>query len=208
MKKIYKIFFYFIWIFFIFGFHHCVIFKNRLTKDYDTKVEIYQNGKKIEIQNQIAVIEKKPFEIRFRCKKYQHRFVKHNVEAALGAFLSKKIIDSIRVGDMMQATTCFGQYKILAIDQSGHYESLRFSDEGYHSLMYNSQSDRRSNLLEPLENGIYALEFPITQLYLEKEHQIEKTNLNIFYIALLIDKNLNQKIDSTELTKLQILFKS
>jgi len=95
----------------------------------------------------------------------------------------------------------------MAPAKSGKYESLIFNNRGHHYTFYENRKSNRLKLIDDSGN-LLKLEFEINSLYYNnKKVKMENTELKEFYIAFLIDRNLNGIIDNGELNKLTIKIK-
>jgi hypothetical protein len=95
----------------------------------------------------------------------------------------------------------------MAPSSNGFYESLIFNNSGHHYLFFENKNNRRVNLISE-ENGLLRLEFPVNKLFINnKDTGLKKVDINEFYLAILIDINLNKVIDEGELTRLVIKLK-
>ena len=167
---------------------------------------LFQNGTEKLIKSKSILVEKKEFSIRFFNKKYnagKNEFY----SAQIAAFLDIKELDKIRVGAKKQDLPCFEPGSGMAPDKNGKYEALIFNNSGHHYLIYENSKSKRLNLIE--KGAVYQkLEFVIKSLYYhKKEVPMQETNLSKFYLAILIDRNLNGIIDDNELTKLTVKIK-
>jgi hypothetical protein len=174
------------------------------TGDY---IAIYQDDTETEARNEEEIqIRRAKFAIRFSSKRYNSS--KEQFYAAeIAAFLDKSELTKINEGMSTEDIPCFEPGSGMATASNGFYESIIFNNAGHHYLYFETKKDRRVNLISE-NNGMLRLEFPITNLFLnEKDIKLEKTNLPEFYLAILIDRNLNNVIDKGELTKLTIKIK-
>ncbi len=171
------------------------------------KIFIFQNGKEVEIdRNSYELkIEKKPFSIRFYNKKYDSE--KNEFYAVqVGAFLEEDVLKKMDINMLQDEVPCFEAGTGMACTQVG-YESLIFNNQGNHYLTYESDDETRLTRIES-EGDWFKLAFEINKMTIKNtDIDIENINIKQFYLAILIDKNLDDKIDKGELTKLKIVFK-
>lgn len=175
---------------------------------FNTQLTVFQNGNEQPINNlsETIEIEKIGFSLRFYNKKYNSENKKF-YSAQIAAFKDKSEFDKLNTGMSKSDLPCFEPGSGMAPDRSGKYETLIFNNRGHHYAPYENSDSKRLNLLED-SGGLLKLEFEINSLYYEnKEVEMTETELKEFYIAFLIDKNLNGIIDKGELNKLTIKLK-
>jgi len=175
---------------------------------FTTQLTVFQNGTERTINDLSETIEidKKEFSLRFYNKKYDSENKKF-YSAQIAAFIDKSVFDNLKVGLSKSELPCFEPGSGMATDRRGKYKSLIFNNSGHHYTMYENTESKRLNLLEETRK-LLKLEFEINSLYYDnKEVEMTKTDLKEFYIAFLIDKNLNGTIDKGELNKLTIKIK-
>ncbi|WMJ72819.1 hypothetical protein RCC89_06540 [Cytophagaceae bacterium ABcell3] len=169
---------------------------------------IFQSGKETPVKNYSETIEiyKKEFSLRFFNKKYDSENKKF-YSAQIAAFMEKAEFDKIKEGMLTSDLPCFEPGSGMAPYRSGKYESLIFNNNGSHYAFYENSESKRLNLLE--DSGEYPkLEFEINSLFYDNnEVNMTDTELEEFYIAFFIDKDLNGKIDKGELYKLTVRVK-
>ena len=169
---------------------------------------IFQNGVETSVNNLSETIEidKKEFSLRFYNKKYDSENKEFH-SAQIAAFVDKSEFDKVKVGLSKADIPCFEPGSGMAPDKSGKYETLIFNNNGDHYTIYENPESERLNLLE--DSGKFLkLEFEINSLYYDTmEVKMTDTKLKEFYIAFLIDRNLNGTIDKGELKKLTFKIK-
>ncbi|MBL3658801.1 hypothetical protein [Fulvivirga sediminis] len=173
-----------------------------------TQLSIFQNNKEHRIKkySETAELDKKEFSLRFYNKKYD---VENNkfYSAQIAAFMDKSEFDKVKIGLEMAELSCFEPGTGMAPARSGIYESLILTNTGHHYTFYENEESKRLNLLDD-SGDLVKLEFEINSLYYDgKKVSMTETDLSEFYIAFLIDKNLNGIIDQGELNKLTIKLK-
>ncbi|MCH8330628.1 MAG: hypothetical protein IH946_04495 [Bacteroidetes bacterium] len=176
----------------------------RMTSD----VFVYQNGTEIEIKgvSQEVELDRKEFSIRFLNRQYDSD-TKEFYAAQITAFKDKNELSKIKVGLSKQDLPCFEPSSGMAPYESGSYESLIFSNEGHHYLFYENHDRKRVELIWQMGDNL-KLEFPISSFHVDgNDVSMNDLPLSEFYLAILIDKNLNGIIESGELTKLTLKFK-
>lgn len=186
-----------------------VNFDKATNENFDIQLSVFQNGSEHPISNLSETIEidKKEFSLRFYNKKYDSKNSKF-YSAQIAAFTDKSEFDKIRTGLSITELPCFEPGSGMAPDLSGKYESLIFKNSGHNYAPYENSESKRLNLLKESDGGLLKLEFEINALYYNSKHvKMTKIELKEFYIAFLINKNLNGKIDEGELIKLTIKIK-
>ena len=167
-----------------------------------------KNGVETSVNNLSETIEidKKEFSLRFYNKKYDSENKEFH-SAQIAAFVDKSEFDKVKVGLSKADIPCFEPGSGMAPDKSGKYETLIFNNNGHHYTIYENPESERLNLLE--DSGKFLkLEFEINSLYYDTmEVKMTDTKLKEFYIAFLIDRNLNGTIDKGELKKLTFKIK-
>jgi hypothetical protein len=174
-------------------------------ESFKTQLIVFQTGNEINIDKPIMTIEiaRKEFSLRFYNKKYDSENNKF-YSAQIAAFTDKSEFDKIKSGLSKSDLPCFEPGSGMAPDRSGKYETLIFNNRGHHYAPYENSESKRVTLLRE-SDGLFELEFEINALYYNnKEVKMTDTELTEFYIAFLIDKNLNEIIDKGELNKLII----
>lgn len=169
---------------------------------------VFQNNKELPLKHlyDSVEIERKKFSLRFYNKQYDSEN-KAYYSAQIAAFIDKNEFNKIKTGMPKSETSCFSPGSGMAPAKSGKYESLIFNKYGHHYAFYENPESKRLNLIDDTGERL-KLEFEINALhYNNKDVNIENSNLDVFYIALFIDQNLNGIIDKGELNKLVIKFK-
>lgn len=178
---------------------------NANKEDATTELIIFQDGIETSVANPSDVVEidKKEFSLIFYNKKYDSENNKF-YSAQIAAFIDKSEFDKVKAGIATADLRCFEPGSGMAPDISGKYESLIFNNSGHHYTFYENPESKRVNLLDD-SKGLLKLEFEINALYYDNmEVKMTDTNLTEFYIAFLIDRNLNETIDKGELRKLTV----
>ncbi|WP_108868646.1 hypothetical protein [Aquimarina aquimarini] len=171
-------------------------------------VYVYQNGKEKRIigEDSKISIEANKFSVRFNNKPYNAQN-EERYSAQVTAFLNKEELLKIKSGMPKSETNCFTPGTGMAPNQSGRYESLIFGNDRHHYLVYKNSESKRLKLLNK-SNHFMTLEFEIDGVYYNgKEEKMATTDLGEFYLAILIDRNLNGIIDKGELKKITIRIK-
>jgi len=188
----------------------CKTLKNSKGKEENsiTKLTIYQNGVETTIISPYETVEidKKEFSLRFYNNRYNSES-KEFYSAQIAAFINKSELDKVKIGISKSDLSCFEPGSGMAPYRSGKYESLIFNNSAHHYTIYENSESKRLNLLDDSEK-LLKLEFEINSLYYDNtEVRMSDTKLDEFYIAFLIDRNLNGIIDKGELNKLTIKIK-
>ncbi|SMG23690.1 hypothetical protein SAMN05661096_01415 [Marivirga sericea] len=188
----------------------CKSTKNSLSKveKLSNLLFVAQNDKESKVNklDETVELDRQEFSLRFYNKPYKPESNEF-YSAQIAAFLKKEELDKINLGIQKADLKCFEPGSGMAPNRSGRYESLIFKDNGHHYTIYENSDSKRLNLISESDE-ILKLEFEINQLYYEgKQIKLKDTDLDKFYIAVLIDRNLNGVIDEGELNKLTILVK-
>lgn len=177
-------------------------------KGSTTELIIFQNGMETSVNSSslTVAIDKNEFSLRFFNKRYNSES-KEFCSAQIAAFIDKSELDKVKIGMTKSDLPCFEPGSGMAPDRSGKYESLIFNTSGHHYTIFENSESKRLNLLDD-SGKLLKLEFDINSLYYDNtEVKMSDTKLDEFYIAFLIDRNLNGTIDKGELTKLTIKIK-
>lgn len=164
---------------------------------------LYQNNTEFIISKNTTEISitKNTFSLRFYNKRYDTESGAF-YSAQIVAFLHNDELTKIKEGMNIQEIPCFEMGSGMAPHKSGRYESLIFSDGAHHYLVYENSNNKRLTLLEDKDEYL-KLEFEINKLYYnDEELNLRDVELAEFYLAILIDRNLNGVIDKNELKKL------
>lgn len=179
--------------------------KEEANESFKTQLTVFQNGTEFPVKYTSAPIdiEKSEFSLRFYNKKYDSEN-KQFYSTQIAAFTDKSEFDKIKVGLSKTDLSCFEPGSGMATNRSGKYEVLIFNNNGHHYTFYENPDSKRLNLLDD-SGKVMKFEFEINSVYHnDKVVKMTETDLSEFYIALLIDKNLDGIIDQGELNKLTI----
>ncbi|MDZ4669154.1 MAG: hypothetical protein SGJ00_14900 [bacterium] len=186
----------------------CKSAKNVILQAPINQISLFQNGIETVLNESFETVEvdRKAFSLRFYNKAYTYKNEKF-YSAKIAAFLNMSELDKVKTGMLMADLPCFEPGSGMAADETGKYESLYFNNSGHHYTLYENSESKRLNLIG--RSGEYLkLEFEIKGLYYDKmEFKMNETKLNEFYLAFLIDRNLNGKIEVGELKKLIVKFR-
>jgi hypothetical protein len=178
------------------------------TKDLYKNVSFVQDTREtlLSAGNNRIELNKDDFSIRYYNKAYDgDNGYFHATQIA--AFANKQEWDKINVGKLKSELSCFEPGSGMAPDESGRYESLIFNESGHHYLVYSDQENTGLTLLGKWQNYL-KLEFLVNSLFLnEMEMKMTDATLKNFYIAIVIDRNLNDRIDPDELTKVEVILR-
>lgn len=187
----------------------CKSSKASLASNNDNIKSLYfhQNEKEKVIDSEAITIAREKFAIRFFNKKYNAEN-KEYYAARIVALLKTSELDVIKTGMRLANMPRFSEGTAMA-GKIGGYENLIFSNDGHHYLYYENAINRRLNLVK--EGDLYQkLGFEIRGfLFYENGTKIpiSESKLNEFYLAILIDRNLNGIIDDGELRKVTVILK-
>lgn len=171
-------------------------------------VSFFQNDVEtiLKKKTQTIEIEKHPFALRFYNKRYNPE-AKEFYAAQVAAFRDKSDLDQVNVGMLKSDVASFRPGTGMAPGENGKYESLIFDNAAHHYLVYENTDSKRLDLLDK-SGEFLKLEFKINGFFMnKKEIKMTDTEIEEFYLAILIDRNLNDTIEEGELTKLTIRIK-
>ena len=175
---------------------------------FDTQLSFCQNNNTIMVDgvSNFIEIEREPFSLKFYNRKYDSVKKRYH-SAQIAAFTDKSEFDKIKTGMSKDDLECFSSGSGIAAGRNGKYESLIFSNSGHNYTFYENPEHERLILLKE-SNGILRLEYQVNSVYYDgRTESINEIELSIFYLAFLIDKNLDGVIDNGELNKLTIKIK-
>lgn len=174
-----------------------------LSAQAQNKVQIYQNEIALEIspKTKKVKIKKNSFAFRFYQKSYSEA---EEYAIHLAAFSDKAEWKKLKAGTHKNQTTCFRTGSSRAGYNDKPYPSLLIENNSSHYLYYENENSKRLKLLD--EKGAYLwLEFEVDKLEYEgKINLVAESQLSQIYIAVWIDRNLNETIDTEELYQFAI----
>ena len=181
--------------------------KNNSSNSIYNKVSFYQNGKETLISKVDDIyIERNNFSLRFYNKKFNSA-TKEFYSIQIAAFIDENEFERVAIGMNRNDLHCFELGSGMAPNRSGKYETIFINKNGHHYLMYKDASSKRLNLLNK-EGEYYKFEFEINGISIDRKNMsMKNTGISKFYLAILIDRNLNGIIDRNELTKLTVNIK-
>lgn len=174
-----------------------------------TEVFLIQNKKENLIKDRQTInLDKAEFAIEYFNKKYQPD--QNIFHAALVAFsLDEGDFSNYTKGDFIKENPYFKPGTGMAPSYNGFYESIFIENDANCYLTYQNESKRRVNLIKEFNNGFLRLNFPVKKFHIGGESiEIKNTTFDKIHVAILIDWNLNQIIDSDELTRFTINFEN
>jgi hypothetical protein len=186
-----------------------------LLNNKENPIFIYQNGKEQVIKKRTEAIklEKKSFSI--RCYNKAIDLGEYNA-TQIAVFLTDYEFKNIRTGLATKNIPCFSPGTGYAMYGDGSDKYFLFETDpnrpGHHYLYYENTASRRLNLIEDF-GSLLKLEFEVNEFHVRgpdnkiTETPIPKTDIDKFFLAILMDHNLNDTIDFGELHKLTISFK-
>jgi hypothetical protein len=180
-----------------------------LSNIYNDKIDevyIYQNGEERLIKGEIKLTKSK-FSIRF----YNYAYLdKSRYNARLRVTQYKRDFKKIKIGAITNdlSNVPFSDGWGIAAPSTG-YERLWFMENGFHYLIYKNEVDRRLTLVDKVDEWL-KLDFEINNFTIDKGGSlniIEDILIDQFYLAIYIDRNLNNTIDKGELFKCKVVFR-
>ncbi|MCH2225712.1 MAG: hypothetical protein MK066_13150 [Crocinitomicaceae bacterium] len=170
---------------------------------------INQGENRIEIKNRDTIISlnREAFTLEFECPKYD-RENKLFFSTRIASTIDKEEYDKVKSGPLAKDHPFFG----FATGKSGggdkEYETMYIDNNGHHYIFYSAEDHKRATLVEELNDKNVRLKWTINSFTINGvTTPIDSTNLNQFYMMYYQDLNLNDTIDSGELTKVQMKIK-
>ncbi len=160
-------------------------------------ITIYQNGIEVVGRDNIFYMDTAAFSIHFYNKMYDADNNKFYA-ARLVAEYSEDQIPTIKPGLSINSIPCFMPGTGLAANASYGYTSLTMSSTAHHYLYYQDEEHKRVNKIGE-KKGYSLFEFSTDSLNFWGEYEsMQQTKVSQFYLALLIDRNLNGMVDEGE----------
>ncbi len=158
------------------------------------------------IDNDSIKIERKPFSVRFFCKKYEEKNEKfYSVQVAILDECYDTLL--LKVGQKTINIPFFEPGTGMAPGENNMYDSIFISNEGHHYLTYENDKEKRVFLISSNEN-ILELEWKIFgAFYRDNSVSFSDLKLPFLYFIVFADRNLNGIIDNNELKKIKVVFK-
>ncbi len=180
-----------------------LLFESQITLVYSigskkiNEVKIFHQGEEIHGVNNIFLIDTAGFSIRFYNKKYNPKSEEFYA-ARLAAFYDKDQIPEVKTGMYVNEILCFKPGTGMAPAGGYGYTALKFNAKAHHYLFYQDEKFKRVNKVD--DKGEYSLfEFAVDSLEFWGEREsLKETKVSQFYILLLVDRNLNNRIDEGE----------
>ncbi len=152
------------------------------------------------------VLKKEAFAIRYFNKKYDYES-KKLYAAQIAVLTEKSNADKLKAETKIDNIEVFATGSGLAASVSNRYDTIYIVDYGHHYLDYTSEVDHRVDSIAAYNDWL-LLEWKIIGTDdLKQVLPIDKINYSALYFCVLIDRNLNGKIDPSELKIIQIQFK-
>ncbi|MDB4161776.1 hypothetical protein N9772_05365 [Bacteroidia bacterium] len=169
------------------------------------QVYICQNGEEQLLQDKVTIVKSK-FSIRFYNYGYDDKLRYH---ARLRVTEHKRNFKKNKIGSITNdfSNVPFSNGWGIA-SQSNGYKRLWFLENGFHYLYYKNDKDRTVKLIERADN-LLKLDFEINNFTIGEGslNGIEDIPTDQFYLAIYIDRNLNNTIDKGELFKCKLVFR-
>jgi hypothetical protein len=158
---------------------------------------------KLSPQSHSILLERKPFIIRTKLKKYKEKKQQYN---AIQMAVRNTNAGMCQAGQIISDVLYFAPGTGMATDSENKYPFLFINNEAHHYFTYQNKPNKRVNPAE-IENGYVLAEIPVSGFhYNDSDIQIEGSNLTELFIDILINRNLNQLIDQGELTQIHLRF--
>ncbi len=165
----------------------------------------------IDQENTTVSIERSSFSIQFYNKAYRSESKTFH-SAQLAAYLDSTPLDEVQIGMQYNEFHSFAPGTGLA-GKKGGYDTLHFNkSHAHHYLFYENEGDRGKTvqLIEQSGENL-KLELRVDHFFYsenESEVTVADSNIDQFYLVMIIDRDLDGIIDEGELNKLTIQFKN
>lgn len=152
-------------------------------------------------------LERKPFSIRFFGKRYnpdQRQFY----AASIAVLENTKDIGHLTVGMSTSKTTYLEPGSGMAAASNGYGDTLLVTATGHYYLFYESESEKRVNLISKKAN-ILELEWNISGFDLSEttDRSFRRMKKSTLYFVIFFDRNIDDIIDDGELKVVTVNFK-
>lgn len=181
--------------------------KEHKLSDLGLKIEQGENEITIQKEFETIILSKEKFTVAFNLEKdddiaqkyYSVRMVADIDPEIFTQFESEKKFDKIPA--LALGTSMAGP-------KDAPYECIFFHDQAHHYIFYSSEEERRANLIAK-ENEMLQLSFDIENYCMQDlEVNIKNSNFEEIFMVFIFDKNLNEKIDSNEMVKMEVKFEN
>lgn len=165
---------------------------------------LIQNGVQKRLQTGVDLsIEKAPFKIQFYNHKYDET-AKRYYAAKIAALPTVEDLNGIKAGMLIENIPNLGPGSGLASTRYDGYEALFINDYGHHYLFYEDSTSHQVDMLTSYGNEL-LLSFNIPKLYMNDQfYDFSDSPVEKLYLAIVIDRNLDGRLDANELTKVTI----
>ena len=152
-------------------------------------------------------IDRKPFSIRYFGKRYNPEQKQFYV-AQIAVLDNRKDIGVLTVDMSTENTTYFELGTGMAPGYNGKYDTLAVSELGHHYLLYESESDRRVDLISKKAN-ILELQWNVSGVNFRQNKDLSFSQMkkSTLYFVILLDRNMDGIIDEGELKVVTVNFK-
>lgn len=173
----------------------------------DYPLAIIQDGNRTEINDSDTTIsiDKKAFTLEFLCRKYDPE---NKLFYATGIAATQDVEEykKVSVGPIAKDNKLFG----YATGKSGYddheYETMYVDNRGHHYIFYSNEDRKRATLVEEIVDDYVRVSWTVNSFTINGvETPLDSTTIDQLYLLHYRDANLNDTIESGELTKLKIL---
>lgn len=152
-------------------------------------------------------IDRKPFSIRYFGKRYnpdQRQFY----AASIAVLENTKDIGHLTVGMSTSKTTYLEPGSGMAAASNGYGDTLLVTATGHYYLFYESESEKRVNLISKKAN-ILELEWNILGFDMSEttDRSFRRMKKSTLYFVIFFDRNIDEIIDEGELKVVTVNFK-
>lgn len=170
------------------------------------EVKFIQGNNTYTITNVIdsVIIERKPFSIRYFCDDYDS--LTQIIAVTQIAVLDNPVyLEDLYIGMPIDDVPFFHGGTGMAAGETG-YDNLFITNSGHHYLYYESETDKRSELISK-KKGKMELEWKIYNAHYKGE-EVEFTDLKLacVYFVIVADNNDDGKIQMDELKIIRVTF--
>lgn len=152
------------------------------------------------------LLDRKPFRIRYFGKQYDDKNEKF-YSAQIAILENPGDTFQLRLGQLTKDISYFEPGTGMAPGENGMYETIYITNTGHHYLTYESENDKRADLISKSGDKL-ELEWKISAaFYQDKDVQFSELKLSSLYFIIFIDDDLNRIIDKDELRIVNAIFR-
>lgn len=150
-------------------------------------------------------VRKKAFDFQFLVEQY-NADTKHFHAIQLAASKDKDSQYKANIGMNVNEVDFFSPGTGLSAGREEGYQHLFLNNDGHHYLFYESENNKRVNLVGKHDN-LLRVNFGVNSFYIDgRTELIKDTEIDKIYLTILYDRNKNQIIEKNELRKVTLKF--